>query len=208
MDLSEFIVSNSEQILKAWEEFARTLLPASQSMNIGELRDHADGMLKSIAKDLKEPQTEFEQAEKSKGRSDPDPHRYTAAKAHGAVRAGSGFTLAQMISEFRALRASVLRLWSEAHVDGKGTSIQEVTRFNEAIDQALAQSSVRYFHDLEQSKSMAHAHRRLEALYEISGLFASFENVEETFYPVVKIALKTLPLAQRDSLEVDAGRSR
>lgn len=36
----------------------------------------------------------------------------TAAQAHGSGRAGSGFTIGQMVAEFRALRASVTRLWS------------------------------------------------------------------------------------------------
>ena len=51
-----------------------------------------------------------------------------------------GFTLVQVLAEFRALRASVLRLYElsgEADLAG-------VRRFNEAIDEALTESVTRY----------------------------------------------------------------
>jgi signal transduction histidine kinase len=54
---------------------------------------------------------------------------------------------------------------------------------------------------------LTQAHRRLEDLYEISKLFASFENVEQTFYPVVDIVLRTLPLRSAILMEAESGRS-
>jgi hypothetical protein len=70
-------------------------------------------MLTVIAADLETYQGEHEQAEKSKGQA-PDTAEAgaTAAEEHGAGRADSGFTVAQMVAEYRALRASVLRLWT------------------------------------------------------------------------------------------------
>ena len=41
------------------------------------------------------------------------PDASTAAKQHGARRAESGFTVEQMVAEYRALRASVIRLWTK-----------------------------------------------------------------------------------------------
>src|SRR3954466_9076303 len=59
-----------------------------------------------------------------------------------------------MVSEFRALRASVTRLWrAAAGVPGE-VDLEDLTRFNEAIDQALAESVSRYARDLEHSKEM------------------------------------------------------
>jgi hypothetical protein len=57
---------------------------------------------------------------------------------HAVLRARGGFDINQLAAEYRALRASVLRLWIDAgqpapHAD-------DVIRFNEAIDQALAES--------------------------------------------------------------------
>jgi signal transduction histidine kinase len=155
MLLSDFIVIHREPILVEWEAFARTCKPASATMDIAALRDHADEMLTVIAADLASPQSSHEQAEKSKGNAqDGDPEETTAAAEHGADRAGSGFTVEQMVSEYRALRASVLRLWMKAKDAPTAQDMEELTRFNEAIDQALAESVFHYTQELENSKEM------------------------------------------------------
>lgn len=113
MRLHEFILNNREQILLEWETFARTCAPASITMDVEALRDHANDMLTVIAADLKTYQSDFEQSEKSKGLApDTSESESTAAKEHGAERAQSGFTTEQTVAEYRALRASVLRLWA------------------------------------------------------------------------------------------------
>jgi len=155
MRLSDFIIANREPIMVEWEAFARTCSPASGSMDITALRDHASEMLSVIAADLREPQGDEAQSEKSKGNAEPvDPARKTAAQKHGADRAESGFTTDQMVAEYRALRASVIRLWSKGTNGPTQTDLEDLTRFNEAVDQALAESIVRYTDDLEHSKEM------------------------------------------------------
>jgi signal transduction histidine kinase len=150
--LSTFIRENIEPILAEWEAFARTL-PRGDAMDITALRDHASDMLRVIADDLDIPQTEQERAEKARGESDAEGSIIsTAAQQHGAGRAESGFTVGQMVAEFRALRASVMRLWSEKHDDTATTDLRDITRFNEAIDQAIAESITRYTEDVAQSK--------------------------------------------------------
>ncbi len=153
MRLSDFILANREPILAEWEAFARTCVPASGGMDIEALRDHADAMLTVIASDLKTPQGGREQSEKSKGNA-PAVVEKTAAEEHGADRAESGFSVEQMVSEYRALRASVIRLWTKSKGEIKPADIEDLTRFNEAIDQSLAESVLRYTHDLAQSKEM------------------------------------------------------
>lgn len=153
MRLSEFIVANREPILVEWEEFARTCTPACSTLDTPGLRDHANGMLTVIAADLETPQGGHEQAEKSKGNV-PAESGKTAAERHGADRAESGFTTDQMVSEYRALRASVIRLWTKAKGEITSADLEDLTRFNEAIDQALAESIVRYTQDLDNSKEM------------------------------------------------------
>jgi signal transduction histidine kinase len=155
MRLSEFIVANRESILVEWEAFARTCTPAAGTMNIAALRDHASEMLTVIAADLNTRQTRVAQEEKSKGEAEADePEAVTAAEEHGSGRARSGFTIAQMVAEYRALRASVIRLWT---VEQKGIAtaeVEDLTRFNEAIDQALAESTAEYTESLDRSKEM------------------------------------------------------
>ncbi|HUR92128.1 MAG TPA: sensor histidine kinase [Gemmatimonadaceae bacterium] len=153
MRLADFITSNREPIMAEWEAFARTCAPASGSMDITALRDHANEMLTVIVEDLSTPQGGREQAEKSKGLAPAEP-RKTAAERHGADRAESGFTTQQMVSEYRALRASVIRLWTKNQGQLTAAEVEDLTRFNEAIDQALAESIVRYTQDLDNSKEM------------------------------------------------------
>jgi hypothetical protein len=61
--LSTFIRDNTEQILSEWETFARGL-PTKDSMDIAALRDHAEEMLLTIARDLDKSQTRGEQSDK------------------------------------------------------------------------------------------------------------------------------------------------
>jgi hypothetical protein len=68
----------------------------------------------------------------------------TAAQEHGTGCAGSGFTVVQMVAEFRALRASVTRLWLAEVTEPARTDLADVVRFNEAIDQAIAESVSRF----------------------------------------------------------------
>lgn len=155
MRLADFIENNSEAILAEWVSFAAASGPAGATMDLEALRDHAHAMLKEIVDDLRTPQTKAEQTEKSKGTSDSDPATPdTPAEVHGAGRAASGFTLSEMVSEYRALRASVIRLWTKQCGSLTGADLEDLMRFNEAIDQATAESLTRFTQDLDESKEM------------------------------------------------------
>jgi len=145
MRLAEFIRHNMQAILEQWEAFATTLVPTAADMTPLALLDHAPEILEAVAKDLDSKQTREEQADKSKGRAPKAPGApETAAQTHAVLRARGGFDINQLVSEYRALRASVLRLWMDASpLDEPG--VEEIIRFNEAIDQAVAES-VGYFH--------------------------------------------------------------
>jgi signal transduction histidine kinase len=56
------------------------------------------------------------------------------------LRAKAGFDIIQMVSEYRALRASVLREWLRSPDVRDETAIGDIVRFNEAVDQAVAES--------------------------------------------------------------------
>ena len=142
--LSRFIRDNVEPIIAEWETFARSL-PAGGAMDVVALRDHAKEMLLVIAADLERPQTDRAQDEKARGELDAaETREATAAQAHGTGRAGSGYTVGHMVAEFRALRASVTRLWSAQQPDVAATDLDDLIRFNEAIDQAIAESVSRF----------------------------------------------------------------
>lgn len=151
MRLAQFITENLEEILAEWEAFAASLLAQGQVMTSLALRDHATQILQAVAHDMESDQSELQQAYKSKGFVAIAPAARTAAMTHGALRHLAGFDLRQLAAEFRALRASVLRLWLKRGGDN-GTAFYQMTRFNEAIDQALAESIANYSDEVARSR--------------------------------------------------------
>jgi signal transduction histidine kinase len=141
MRLATFIESNRGAIVSAAEDFCRTLQPAARHLEGEALRDHLPKILDAIVKDLRTAQTPAESREKSLGQSlraagAPE----TAAQTHAMLRAKAGFDISQMVSEYRALRSSVLRLWLTPGQVLDQDSFVDMERFNEAIDQAVAES--------------------------------------------------------------------
>ncbi len=141
MRLHQFIVANMDKILAEWVNFARSIQPVN--MSIEDLRDHAEEMLKGIAKDMMTPQTELERSQKSKGHQ-PRIKGDTAAEIHADCRLNSGFSISLLASEYRALRASILKLWLSENKFNQNEDIEDLIRFNESIDQALAESIARH----------------------------------------------------------------
>jgi signal transduction histidine kinase len=154
MRLHVFIDEHIDAILDDWDAFAQTLRPAADSMTLPALRDHAKEILWAVALDIKTRQSAVEQHEKSLGHSPGDHPERSAASLHGALRQASAFTLLQLSAEYRALRASVLRLWLP-HVSAMTSEIvAEITRFNEAIDQALAESIITFSEQAERTRDL------------------------------------------------------
>lgn len=142
MKLSEFITQCLEEILAEWESFAKTLLPAAEGMSAAELRDDARQILTAIAHDMDTSQSALQQQDKSKGLAEVVDD--SAASTHGTLRQVSGFTLLQLTAEYRALRATVLRLWLPRMTRMTDEIVNDMVRFNEAIDQALAESAITF----------------------------------------------------------------
>lgn len=143
MRLADFILQNIEPILQQWEDFAKTMTPAADGMDSLALRDHAEQMLLTIAADLRTTQTDKARISKSHGKAPPS-REVTAAEIHADIRLTSGFTITQMIAEYRALRTSVLVLWKPSAALSEDQQIADIIRFSEAVDQAIAESVVSY----------------------------------------------------------------
>lgn len=142
MKLSVFMTSHMDEIVAEFVSFARTLEPAALGNSVAELRDHAREILLAIAAGLDVPETPKQRREKSRDRGPAGTE--TAAAAHGAVRQSSGFTLPQLTAEYRALRASVLRLWLPSIKSITKTTAQDMSRFHEGIDEALQESAIKF----------------------------------------------------------------
>lgn len=144
MKLSRFIEANIEKILEEWDQFAVTQFTQGVPVSARELRDHAHEILMDLTKDMETAQSAQQQADKSKGEEAKSSDALSAASTHGIDRHYSGFTLTELAAEFRALRASVLRLWLPQIPALTEQVARDMVRFNESIDQALAESVATY----------------------------------------------------------------
>jgi signal transduction histidine kinase len=143
-----------DEILTEWETFAATRLPAAATMTPLALRDHAKQILEAIAKDLDTFQSREAQMAKSMGeQSGSFDIPETAAETHAVLRAQSGFDINQLAAEYRALRASVLRLWMDA-LQPEAAPLEDAIRFNEAIDQALAESIALFTEQVDHARNL------------------------------------------------------
>lgn len=157
MRLAQFILANIEPILKEWEVFAGDLLPG-KNMTVVELRDDAESILHAIARDMQNLQSLQQQASKSKGKGgacgEASDSLDAASDMHGVERVSSGFHITEVVSEYRALRASVLRLWRKSLPAPHLNDIEDLTRFNEALDQSLARGVASYSKRIDDSRQM------------------------------------------------------
>ena len=153
MTLAQFIKENLDSILAEWEAFALTLQPASETATALALRNHAREILQAIARDMENTQTGVRPSDKFQGWDPELDGKETAAATHGALRLLVGFDIRQLTAEYRALRATVLKLW-RAHLSAQEDQVlAEMTRFNEAVDQALSESVTRYSDELGRSRN-------------------------------------------------------
>lgn len=137
MRLAQFIRIAKREILDESIAYAASF-PALKGVEPHVLEDRLPWVLDAIAQDLEQPQSRDQSIDKSHGRI-PPPEAQTAAQTHGVQRARLGLDIEQVVSEYRVLRASVLRLWAEGYAPDLCVT-GDLMRFNEAIDQAVAES--------------------------------------------------------------------
>ena len=149
--LADFIELETETIVEQAVTFAKTV-DVGAPLDEVTLRDHLPQIMQAIVADMRTPQSRAEEVDKSEGRA-PEGRARSAAGTHALHRAHSGYSISHLISEYRALRASVLRLWA-ASADRAPAVPEEVTRFNEAIDEAVAESVTYYADEVDRWRSI------------------------------------------------------
>lgn len=140
MRLADFIEAHVELILVEFEAFARSIWPEGASVDVSEARDDAQQILEATVEDMRTVQTPAQQTDKSQGLGRVSERRGIVGQpsmSHGTARAVSGFDLWALIAEYRAVRATVLRLWRASDPQPDIRDLDELTRFNESIDQSL-----------------------------------------------------------------------
>lgn len=182
MALPEFIRDHQEEIIRDFATFAKTLMPRDVQMTELELRDHATEILTAVVEDIRLPQTPGEQHRKSQGRGTANSME-ASGRLHAADRIRHGYPFEAVLAEFRALRASVLRLYEESG----GTDLSEVRRFNEAVDESLTESMHQFARqaDLLREELNARAEKNTSLLAEISDRRAAEEKITALFRRLV-----------------------
>lgn len=153
--LAVLIKRDVDDIVSEWEQFARSSIRPAQDLSPEELRDHARLLLLAVAADLQTAQGDAEQRDKSRGeRPDNSPQITATAHEHAQHRFDQRFTLDQMLSEIRALRASVLRRWVQQNAQGGPGAVDELIRFGEAMDQALTEAVAFFGAKVDRSRGL------------------------------------------------------
>lgn len=184
MSLPEFIHNHHEEIIGEFAAFAKTLMPAGAEMNDAELRDHAKEILTAIVEDMQVAQSSGEQHRKSQGLGVVRTME-VSGRLHATDRIEHGYAFEAVLAEFRALRASVLRLYEETGA----TDLSEVRRFNEAIDEALTESMHQFARqtDLLRQELHANARENTSLVAEISERRAAEQKITALFRRLVAV---------------------
>lgn len=155
MTLAELITRYVDDIVSEWEQFARTTIPPAVDLTPEGLRDHARVLLLAVATDLRTAQGDADKHDKSRGElPNNSPEITKTAHLHAEHRFMQRFTLDQMLSEVRALRASVLRRWLDECTHFDLETAEELIRFGEAMDQALTEAVAFFGAKVDQSRGL------------------------------------------------------
>lgn len=136
LPLSVFIRKKLDPITEEWRAFAQIIAPKGTSDFV--LRNHIHQLLFFIADDIEANQSEEQQKRKSQGKNDEGNNNPGAL--HAQFRFNAGYNMVQMVAEFRALRATVIKLWTKTRIVLTDSDMLDLIRFNEAIDQLLTES--------------------------------------------------------------------
>lgn len=214
MRLAEFILDCKEPIMQEWEDFAGTVLPDA-AMDSKALRNHVSYLLDFIARDMESSQNSAQQFDKSKGLGEKEGGKEdSAAEMHALVRYDDGFDIVQIASEFRALRASVIKLWNKKRNQAED-DCEDVNRFHESVDQVLMEGLKRYNEVEKSTRSLflgALVHDMRNPLGVISNsieLFKLIDDLDETQVNIMKqIERSNKTVIKLVSDLIDATRAR
>lgn len=154
MDLADFIEANIPALVDDWAEYAVAISQEESQLSERQLRNSAADILTAIAADMREPQSAMQQQSKSRGENRAPQSRFNqVARLHAEDRLSHAFGINDVVAEFRALRATVLRRWQVAS-PASALAFQQMIRFNEAIDQVLAESVRHYTQRTERIRDL------------------------------------------------------
>lgn len=137
MRLSAFILEKMEPILREWEDVAQGIQPSCRRMDVAGYRGHAQEILAEIAAALRA-------SEAADGDDARPAHAARTQESPAETRLKPGFNVDHLVCAYRALRVGVLNLWSRRDKSATRVEPDDMRRFNELLDRALAESIARY----------------------------------------------------------------
>ncbi len=158
MNLPDFIRQNIEDILQEWEKHAFEIQPESGSLNIEELRDHAEKILFDIATGIDRSRSKQFRDERSRGIRPLLGQALNSASEHGITRHGFDFSISDVLSEYRALRTSVTRLWIESRQEDPNWD--EILLFNEELDGVIKEAVEAFTAAADKQRRLLEAERK------------------------------------------------
>lgn len=154
MRFGELIRRDMDPILDRWDVAATARMRATQRLKPRSLRNHARGILREIVEAMERPEPPDGGARVSlAGAAVASSGPPTAAQSHAIMRAEGGFPLEQLACDYSALRVSALHVWIEA-CRPKQPAIEDIIRFDEALDEALVGSIRLYAAHVSHARSM------------------------------------------------------
>ncbi len=135
--LAIYIVEHAEEILRGWDSFAASVPHEGDVLDAAQLRDHGADIVARLlgslqAQDAGTPATP---AGGAAGLA-----AATASQLHADQRRLAGFTVDAVVAEYRALRQRVLQGWRQAGGGEGARDVDDVLRFDTAIDEALSEA--------------------------------------------------------------------
>ena len=100
--------------------------------------------MRELVADMATEQSKKQQSDKSQNLESAKAFPESAANIHGLLRHDDGMNVSEVVAEFRSLRATVFRLWLPTLNDMSDEVVEDIIRFNESIDEAVADSIVSY----------------------------------------------------------------
>lgn len=149
--LSRYIENNIERVAANWTSSGAGHLPGSGTVGFA---DQAR-ILRAIVADMNVPRAEnLPAGEPSHPGFAATPTVTEAARDYALRRLHDGFTLDQLVSEFRALRTSVIRT-SVTDMDMADRNVlDELIAFDESLDQALTEAVRSFYDGLNQARDL------------------------------------------------------
>jgi len=121
MSLPHFIHESLDDILSEWERDAGA---ASSHVEPAARRQHFGKVLRAVADEMKRlPVTASTRGEEAVGEAPSSPHSHAG----------------QLVGDYASLRASVIRQWRRRHPSPSPSDLDDLVRFNEAMDRSLAE---------------------------------------------------------------------